>query len=90
MKNCCCNSSLTVKAGQKVRLVADIYPLPACDFHYVWTVTKGKKIAQVDKHGTLTVSKKAASGDSFTIKTTAVAVDPFIRPRATVVTYLVQ
>ena len=90
MKNYCCNSSLTVKAGQKVRLVADIYPLPPCDFHYVWTVTKGNKIAKVDKNGTLTVSKKAVSGDSFTIKTTAVTEDPFIKPIATVVTYLVQ
>ncbi len=87
--NCCCNQSLTVKAGQKVRLVADIYPLPPCDFHYVWTVTKGEKIAQVDKKGILTVSKKAVSGDSFTIKTTAVTEDPYIRPKATVVTYLV-
>jgi hypothetical protein len=40
--------------------------------------------------GTLTISKKAVSGDSFTIKTTAVTEDPFIRPKATVVTYLVQ
>jgi len=87
---CNCNRSLTVKAGQKVRLVADIYPLPPCDFHYVWTVTKGKKIAKVDAKGTLTISKKAVSGDSFTIKTTAVTEDPFIRPKATVVTYLVQ
>ena len=87
--NCCCNQSLTVKAGQKVRLVADIYPLPPCDFYYVWTVTKGEKIAQVDKKGILTVSKKAVSGDSFTIKTTAVTEDPYIRPKATVVTYLV-
>lgn len=87
---CCCNNSLTVKAGQKVRLVADIYPLPACDFHYVWEITKGNKIAKVDKKGILTVSKKAVSGDSFTLKTSAVAEDPFIRPIATVVTYLVQ
>ena len=88
--NNCCKSSLTAKPGQKVRLVADIYPLPACKFYYVWTVTKGNKIAKVDKNGTLTVSKKAVAGDSFTIKTTAVAEDPFIRPIATVVTYLVQ
>lgn len=88
--NCCCKSSLTVRAGQKVRLVADIYPLPSCSFHYVWTVTQGNEIAKVDKKGILTVSKRAASGDSFTIKTTAVAEDPFIRPKATVVTYLVQ
>lgn len=88
--SCCCNDSLTVKAGQKVRLVADIYPLPKCDFHYVWEVTKGNEIAKVDKKGTLTVSKKAVSGDSFTIKTSAVTEDPYIRPKATVVTYLVQ
>ena len=87
---CCCNSPRIVKASQKVRLVADIYPLPACDFHYVWTVTKGNKIAKVNDKGILTVSKKAVSGDSFTIKTTAVTEDPFIRPKATVVTYLVQ
>lgn len=90
MTCCCCNNSLTVKAGQKVRLVADIYPLPTCDFYYVWTVTKGNKIAKVDKKGILTVSKKAVAGDSFTIKTSAVTEDPYIRPKATVVTYLVQ
>ena len=90
MINDCCNTTLTAKPGQKVRLVADIYPLPKCKFHYVWTVTKGNKIAKVDKHGTLTVSKKAVAGDSFTIKTTAVVEDPFIIPKATVVTYLVQ
>ena len=27
------NMSL-VKVGQKIQLVADIYPLPYCDFHY--------------------------------------------------------
>lgn len=87
---CCCNSPRTVKANQRVRLVADIYPLPPCDFHYVWTVTKGNKIAKVNDKGILFVSKKAVAGDSFTIKTTAVTEDPFIRPKATVVTYLVQ
>jgi hypothetical protein len=56
----------------------------------VWEITKGNKIAKVDKKGILTVSKKAVSGDSFTLKTSAVAEDPFIRPIATVVTYLVQ
>ena len=24
----------TSKAGQKIQLKADIYPLPGCDFHY--------------------------------------------------------
>lgn len=90
MKKCCCNQSLTAKAGQKVRLVADIYPLPTCGFHYTWQVLKGSKIAKVDDNGILTVSKKAVPGDSFTIKTTAVTDDPNIRPKATVVTYLVQ
>jgi len=56
----------------------------------VWTVTKGNKIAKVDKKGILTVSKEAVAGDSFTIKTSAVTEDPYIRPKATVVTYLVQ
>ena len=82
--------SLIAKAGQKVQLVADIYPLPPGEFHYVWTVLKGKKIAKVDENGILTVSKKAMPGDSFRIKTTAVAEDPFIRPKATIVDYLVQ
>lgn len=82
--------SLIAKAGQKVQLVADIYPLPGCDFHYKWEVIKGKDIAKVDNKGVLTISPKAIPGDSFTIKTTAVTEDPFIRPKATVVDYLVQ
>ncbi|MBO7692838.1 MAG: hypothetical protein J6T10_09445 [Methanobrevibacter sp.] len=82
--------SLIAKAGQKVQLVADIYPLPSSNFHYVWTVLKGKNIAKVDENGILTISKKAMPGDSFRIKTTAVAEDPFIRPKATIVDYLVQ
>ena len=82
--------SLIAKAGQKTQLVADIYPLPTCKFHYVWTVLRGKDIAKVDKNGVLTISPDARPGDSFTIKTTAVTEDPFIRPRATVVDYLVQ
>lgn len=82
--------SLIAKAGQKTQLVADIYPLPPCDFHYKWTVLRGNSIAKVDEKGVLTISKKARPGDSFTIKTTAVTEDPFIIPRATVVDYLVQ
>lgn len=82
--------SLIAKAGQKVQLVADIYPLPDCPFHYVWTVLKGKNIAKVDEKGVLTISRKAMPGDSFRIKTTAVAEDPNIRPKATIVDYLVQ
>lgn len=82
--------SLIAKAGQKTQLVADIYPLPTCKFHYVWTVLRGKDIAKVDKNGVLTISPDARPGDSFTIKTTAVTEDPFIRPKATVVDYLVQ
>ena len=82
--------SLIAKIGQKVQLVADIYPLPTCEFHYVWTVVKGQNIAKVDDKGVLTISRKARPGDSFTIKTTAVTEDPFIRPKATVVDYLVQ
>lgn len=82
--------SLIAKAGQKIQLVADIYPLPACKYHYVWTVLRGNNIAKVDKKGVLTISKKAVPGDSFRIKTTAVTEDPFIMPKATVVDYLVQ
>ena len=82
--------SLIAKAGQKTQLVADIYPLPSCKFHYVWTVLNGKSIAKVDEKGVLTISKKARPGDSFRIKTTAVTEDPFIMPKATVVDYLVQ
>lgn len=82
--------SLIARAGQKTQLVADIYPLPACKFHYVWTVVRGQNIAKVDNKGVLTISRKARPGDSFTIKTTAVTEDPFIRPKATVVDYLVQ
>ena len=82
--------SLIAKAGQKVQLVADIYPLPSCKFKYVWEVTKGNNIAKVDDKGVLTISPRAIPGDSFTIKTTAVTEDPFIRPKATVVDYLVQ
>lgn len=82
--------SLIAKIGQKVQLVADIYPLPTCEFHYVWEVVKGKDIATVDQNGVLTISRKAIPGDVFTIKTTAVTEDPFIRPKATVVDYLVQ
>ena len=82
--------SLIAKAGQKTQLVADIYPLPNCKYHYVWTVLRGNKIANVDDKGVLTISNKAMPGDSFRIKTTAVAEDPFVRPIATVVDYLVQ
>ena len=82
--------SRIAKIGQKMQLVADIYPLPSCDFHYVWTITKGQKIAKVDAKGVLTISKKAVPGDSFTVKTTAVTEDPYIRPKATVVDYIVQ
>ena len=81
---------LIAKAGQKIQLVADIYPLPPCNYHYVWTVLKGKDIAKVDKKGVLTISKKARPGDAFTIKTSVVTEDPFIKPKATVVDYLVQ
>lgn len=82
--------SRIAKAGQKMQLVADIYPLPYCDFHYVWKIIKGQKIAKVDKNGVLSVSRKAVPGDRFTVKTTAVTADPYITPKATVVTYLVQ
>lgn len=82
--------SLIAKAGQKIQLVGDIYPHPPCKFYYVWTVTKGNNIAKVDDKGILTISPRAIPGDSFTIKTTAVTEDPFIRPKATVVDYLVQ
>lgn len=82
--------TLIAKAGQKTQLVADIYPLPPCDFHYVWTVLRGNSIAKVDEKGVLTISPNARPGDSFTIKTTAVTEDPFIMPKATVVDYLVQ
>ena len=81
---------LLAENGQKIQLTADIYPLPACKFHYVWTVVKGQNIAKVDDKGVLTISGLAKPGDSFTIKTTAVTEDPFIQPKATVVDYLVQ
>jgi hypothetical protein len=82
--------SLIARVGQKVQLVADIYPLPKCKFYYKWTVIKGSNIAKVDDKGVLTISRKARPGDSFTIKTTAVTEDPFLMPKATVVDYLVQ
>lgn len=82
--------SLIAKAGQKTQLVADIYPLPACKFKYVWTVLRGGNIAKVNDKGVLTISKKARPGDTFRIKTTAVTEDPFITPKATIVDYLVQ
>ena len=81
---------LIAQAGQKTQLVADIYPLPPCKFHYVWKVLKGKKIAKVDENGVLSISPYAIPGDIFRIKTTAVAEDPFIKPKATIVDYLVQ
>lgn len=80
--------SLISKAGQRVQLVADIYPLPGCDFHYKWEVIKGKNIASVDKYGVLSVSRKAVPGDSFTIKTTAVCEDPYIQPKPSIVDYI--
>lgn len=87
--HCCCKSH-TYRAGQKIQLVADIYPLPPCDFYYKWEILKGNKIAKVNDKGVLTISPKAVAGDVFTVKTTAVAEDPYIRPRATVVDYFVQ
>jgi len=80
----------TSKAGQKIQLKADIYPLPSCDFHYVWSILRGNEIAKVDSKGVLTVSPNAIPGDVFTVKTTAVTEDPFIQPKATIVDYLVQ
>lgn len=84
IKNC------TSKAGQKIQLKADIYPLPSCNFHYEWSITQGQGIAKVDSKGVLTVSEKAVPGDVFTVKTTAVTEDPYITPKATIVDYLVQ
>lgn len=86
--HCCCKH--TYKAGQKIQLKADIYPLPSCDFYYKWEITSGNKIAKVDDKGVLTISPKAVPGDVFTVKTTAVAEDPYIRPKATVVDYFIQ
>lgn len=80
----------TFKAGQKIQLKADIYPLPGCDFHYEWKILKGEKIAKVDSKGVLTVSSMAVPGDVFTVKTTAVTEDPYITPKATIVDYLIQ
>ena len=82
--------SLISKAGQKVQLTADIYPLPASGFRYKWEITRGRNIASVDQNGVLTVSRKAIPGDQFTVKTTAITKDPFIRPKPSIVTYLVQ
>ena len=81
--------SLISKAGQKVQLVADIYPLPGCKFHYKWEIIKGKNIASVDKNGVLSVSRKAVAGDFFTVKTTAVCEDPYVQPKPSIVDYLV-
>ena len=80
----------TSKAGQKIQLKADIHPLPACKFHYEWSILKGGAIAKVDSKGVLTVSQNAVPGDVFTVKTTAVTEDPYITPKATIVDYLVQ
>jgi hypothetical protein len=82
--------SLIAKVGQKVQLTADIYPLPAGGFRYKWEITRGKNIASVDQNGVLTVSRNAIPGDQFTVKTTAITKDPFIRPKPSIVTYLVQ
>jgi hypothetical protein len=82
--------SLIAKLGQKVQLSADIYPLPDCEFYYKWEVTRGKDIASVDDKGVLTISPKAIPGDTFTVKTTAVLKDPYIKPKASIVSYLVQ
>ena len=82
--------SLISKAGQKIQLKADIYPLPGCDFHYKWEIIKGKNIASVDENGILTVSSKAIPGDKFTVKITAVLADPYLVPKPSIVTYLVQ
>ena len=82
--------SLVSKAGQKIQLKADIYPLPGCDFHYKWEITKGKNIASVDENGVLTVSSKAVAGDKFTVKISAVVADPYLTPKPSIVTYLVQ
>lgn len=89
MKQCSCKSH-TCRAGQKIQLKADIYPLPNCDFYYKWQITRGNKIAKVDDKGVLTISSKAVPGDVFTVKTTAVTEDPFIVPKATVVDYFIQ
>lgn len=86
---CCCKSR-TYRAGQKIQLKADIYPLPPCPFHYKWEVVQGQKIAKVDDKGVLTISPKAVAGNVFTIKTTAITEDPYIRPKATVVDYIIQ
>ena len=76
--------------GQKIQLAADIYPLPKCKFHYKWEILKGENIASVDDKGVLTVSPMAIPGDTFTVKTTAVTEDPYIQPKASIVSYLVQ
>jgi hypothetical protein len=81
--------SLIAKMGQKVQLSADIYPKPKCKFKYKWEITKGKDIASVDDKGVLTVSPLAIPGDTFTVKTTAVIKDPYIKPKASIVKYLV-
>lgn len=82
--------SLISKAGQKIQLKADIYPLPAEGFYYKWEITRGRNIASVDANGVLTVSGKAIPGDQFTVKTTAITKNPFIRVKPSIVTYLVQ
>lgn len=79
-----------VNPGQKIRLVGDIYPLPNCEFVYKWTILNGNDIANVDDKGILSISPDAKAGDKITIKTTAVTEDPFIVPKATIVTYLLQ
>ncbi len=86
--NCC--RSHAYKAGQRVQLVADIYPLPKGGYHYKWEILQGKDIAKVDEKGVLTISPFAMPGDIFTVKTSAIANDPFIRPKPTIVDYLVQ
>lgn len=50
----------------------------------------GKEIAKVDDKGLLTISTKAIAGNVITIKTTAILEDPYIRPKATVVDYIIQ
>jgi len=82
--------SLISQLGQKIQLSADIYPLPEGDFYYKWEIVKGDKIASIDKNGVLTLSPKAIPGDQFTVKTTAITKDPFIRPASNIVTYLIQ
>ena len=81
---------LPVKAGQKTQLVGDIYPRPKGEYHYTWSILRGKSIASVDDKGVLTINKNARPGDTFRVKTSAIVENPQIKIKPSIVDYVVK